>query len=142
MDPLSIIASVASILELGLKVSKGVDGIVRTWKTASPVIFAINNEVSDLNVVLDHMSHAWHGIQKNPGVNKYDAHFSEAFNAQLEQAEDILGQVDQLIRELRAMSSFKMKLKWLSRNSRVAEQKNKLKDVRLRLSELLLAYNV
>jgi len=142
MDPLSIIASAASILELGLKVNKGVHGIVKTWKSASPVLFAIHNEISDLNVVLDHMTNAWMNVHAKADDSKYDAHFLKALHSELDQAERLLGQIDQMVQELRAMSSLRMKFKWLSRNSRVTVTQGMLKDVRMRISELMLAYNV
>jgi len=142
MDPLSIVASAASILELGLKVSKGVNGVITTWRSAAPVIFALHNEVSDLNVVLDHMTHAWTSIHAKSRDNKQDRHFLKAFHLQLDQAEDVLHQINREVQALRAMNSFKMKFKWLSRNSRVAGMQSRLKDVRMRLSELMLAYNV
>jgi hypothetical protein len=142
MDPLTIIVSAASLLEVGMKISKEVDGIIKLWTTASPVIYALHNEISDLNVVLDYMSHAWNAVNIKANGAKFDNHFLKAFNAQLEQAEDLLGQLDRLVTELRAASSFKMKLKWMKKNSRAAELQGKLRDVRSRLSELLAAYNV
>lgn len=143
MDPISLIASVATLLEVGMRVSREMDGVIKTWSTATPVIFAIYNEVSDLNVVLDHMSHAWATVRDGPdGESKYQQQFLEAFNAGLEQAEALLEQLEKMVVELKGLGSLKRKYQWLKKNTVAAELQGRLRDVRMRLTELLITFNV
>jgi hypothetical protein len=142
MDPLSIIVSVATLLDVGMRVSREMNSVIKTWKTATPTIFALHNEISDLNVVLDHMSHTWQTIRANTSGTKYDRNFLAAFEDNLTQAEHLLQKTESFVLELKSLSSLKMKYKWLRKNSVAEELKDQLREVRVRLGELLAAYSV
>jgi hypothetical protein len=140
MDPLSVVASVASLLEIGMRVSKELNGVIHTWKTAAPSIIALYNEITDLNVVLDHTRSAQETVQAKGA--KYDAAFLEAMNDNLRQCEKVMVELDTLVVELRSMGNLKMKYKWLRKNSVASEMQTQLRDIRVRINELLVAYNV
>jgi hypothetical protein len=140
MDPLSITISILTVLEIGTKASKGLHAVISTWKGAPPAIYALYNEVSDLNLVLDHIDAAGHALAAKG--TKYDAHFADALDDHLRQARLVLSQLDELARELKELSSVKKKYKWLFRQSEVAHLQHQLRDIRSRMSDLLTAYNV
>jgi Fungal N-terminal domain of STAND proteins len=140
MDPLSIIASALTILEVGTKVSKGLSEIINTWNGAPPAILALYNEISDLNVVLDHVSDAQRTVKANGA--KFDTQFLEALDEHLYQARQLLSQLETLVRELKDLSSVKKKYKWLFKNSEATNLQHRIREVRSRINDLLVAYNV
>jgi len=142
MDPVSIVALAATVLEIGIRVSGHLGNVVATWKSADPVILALANEISDLTVVLDHMNCAWKRIRDISDPNDAsDVGFLGAFNGALLQAELHLQELERVIIETGSLGNLKRKYKWL-RNSAVAkDMQAKLRDVRLRLTELLITYN-
>lgn len=140
MDPLSIIISTLTVLEIGTKVSKGLGHVIHTWKGAPPAIFALYNELSDLNVVLDRTYEAQQSIDVK-GV-KYNASFVDALDDHLRQAHTILTQLGRLAHELKELNNLKKKYRWLFKNSEVAHLQRSMRDVRSRIGELLMAYNV
>jgi hypothetical protein len=147
MDPFSIVAFAATILELGLRVSGQMNGVISTWKTADPVILALANEISDLNLVLHHMSHTWHTVRNNAGGGakggtEYNESFLAALNDLLSHAERLLQQLEVVVLEVASLSKTRRKFVWLKRHGIAKDLQVRLRGVRTRATELLLAYNV
>jgi DUF971 family protein len=140
MDPFSIFASVTTLLEVGLRASKELNGVIRIWKTAIPVIIALHNEVSDLNIVLDQTRLA-EGFVRAKGA-KYDVGFLEALEHHIHQAQTVLGEINVLIREIKLQGKYKKKYTWLFKHTLARDLQQNLRDVRLRINELLVTYNV
>jgi len=140
MDPLSIVISTLTVLEIGTKVSKGLGQVIHTWKGAPPAIYALYNEISDLNVVLDHIDATQHALAARG--TKYDAHFVVALDDHLSQARLLLAELQKLVLELKDLSTVKKKYKWLFRHAEVAQLQHRLRETRGRMGDLLAAYNV
>jgi hypothetical protein len=140
MDPFSIFVSVATLLEVGMRVSIELGGVVRTWRNAPPAIFALYNEISDLNVVLDHTRSAGQVVDAKGA--KYDTHFLETLEGHLRQARKLLDDLETLVLELKDLSTVKKKYKWVFKNSEASSLQHRLREVRARINELLIAYNV
>jgi hypothetical protein len=140
MDPLSIVASIASVLQFGVSVSTGLGALISTWKNASPAIYALYNEVSDLNVVLDHA----HRCQETVALSAtpLNAKFLASLSDQLTQARQILGKMEELVNQLVQLGGWKKRWKWLAKTNKATELKYRLRSVRIRINELLVAYNV
>lgn len=140
MDPFSIFVSVATLLEVGMRASRELGGVIQTWKGAPPAILALYNEVSDLNIVLDHTRSVGETIDAKGA--KYDAKFLEALDDHLYQARKLLTELEILVLSLKDLSSVKKKYKWLFRNTDASGLQHRLREVRARVNELLIAYNV
>jgi len=138
MEPITIIATLGSLVKLSWELNRKLNKFTHTWKTTSGAILAINNEISDLTVVLDHARTAQLSVFRSDE----NSTFVPALQCQLEQAERLLLQLDDFIAKIEQEVGFKRKWKWLLKNPKVAEFQHGLRGVRERICELMTAYNV
>jgi hypothetical protein len=141
MDPLSVAAFAVTVLQVGISVSVQINGVITTWKTADAVLLALANEASDLNLVLDHTYRAWQGIaeceSQLPAAR--DETLSGTLASSLEQADTLLRRLQTLILDIGSRPRTRRRYAWLQRHSLTADLQGDLRNVRLRLTELLLA---
>ena len=141
MDPLSIAAFAATVLEVGIRVSGQVNGAITTWKTTDVVLLALSNETSNLNLVLDHMYRAWQEIaeceSQLPATR--DETLSSTLASLLEDADKLLRRLQTLILDIGSRPRTRRRFTWLQKQSLATDLQGDLRNVRLRLSELLLA---
>ena len=141
MDPLSIAAFAATVLEVGIRVSGQVNGAITTWKTTDVVLLALANETSNLNLVLDHMYRAWQEIaeceSQLPATR--DETLSSTLASLLEDADKLLRRLQTLILDIGSRPRTRRRFTWLQKQSLAIDLQGDLRNVRLRLSELLLA---
>jgi len=141
MDPLSIAAFAATVLEVGIRVSGQVNGAITTWKTTDVVLLALSNETSNLNLVLDHMYRAWQEIaeceSQLPATR--DETLSSTLASLLEDADKLLRRLQTLILDIGSRPRTRRRFTWLQKQSLAIDLQGDLRNVRLRLSELLLA---
>lgn len=139
-DPFSAFSAALSVLDVTGRTSAKLVDLVCNWKDAPALIVALSNETEDLKVVMDRIRDAGQTVQDRNMKN--DTDFTFALGAQLQKARDHLGELETLVDDLKRGNSIVERGKWLLKKSIAAEIQTQLRDVRLRINELLLAHNV
>jgi len=138
MDPISIAAFAAAIVEIGLRVSGHTNGLIRTWKTADPVILALANEISDLVIILNHVQQAAMAMESS---KRHDPALLLTLKGALHQADDFLTQLESVVEEVGSLSTTKRRFKWLKQSTVAARMQEQLISVRRRITEILLSHS-
>jgi hypothetical protein len=112
--------------------------ITHTWKTAPLEILALSNEVTDLNIVLHYTKYACESA-KTVCAN---ADLTEALEVHIQTARRFLTEVDNTLSQLAPMKELRKRTKWLQLSASLAVKKNELKNVRIRIRDLLQAYHM
>lgn len=140
-EPISLIASVAGLLDVSLRSSKALHSLQSQLKNAPNLIRALSNEVEDLKVVLarveDTAKASKAGGQHDPSI----AVTIIDIEAQLVKAKAILADLDTLTKKLAAEKPTLKRIKWCLKQSRASELQNALKEIRTKINELLVAHN-
>ena len=148
MEPITILATVGSVVKMSYELGRKTEHLIRVWKMASPALLAINNEIADLTVVLDHMRRAQAAVlsvadeddgSKAASLNR---DFVLALDTQLKDAWKSLEQFDNFIADVeKRQGQFKRKWRWVMKSPLVPEYQRKIRGARERISDLLAAYN-
>ena len=142
-DPLSIASACLSIVDASLRLSDRIRAVVHLWRHAPTEIIALHNEISDLTVVLDHCRMAVRNIQATDiqagrtGTPDVPADLGQ----QLRKVETILSQLEGFLDELMAIPGLRKRFQWVKRSSFASTKKDEIRDVRMRINDMLAAHN-
>ncbi|KAK1749751.1 hypothetical protein QBC47DRAFT_395262 [Echria macrotheca] len=133
---LGIIAAVAGLADVGVRLSFRLRNVVRTWVDAPDEILALNNEISDLATVLK--------FTEDTCQSTKSVYASEPFTRILEEyvntASQLLNEIDDIATSLSSADKRKQKRKWVRLKASTIDKKEKLKSVRLKIRDLLVVY--
>jgi hypothetical protein len=139
-DPISCTASAATIFAFALRTCADLRALLSDLKNAPKLIMALSNEVADISVVLDRTSDVSLSLQ---GLTpERNAAFTTSLSRHLDSAAAILGKLDALVKSLQKGGTSINRVKWLLKKSDAVEIKSQLREVRLSINDLLVAYNV
>jgi len=154
MEPITILATVGSCVKMGYELGRKTERLIRVWKTTSPALLAINNEIADLTVVLDHLARAQAAVlavhddgEKGGGGEKTKAaaqneDFVLALDTQLRDARKALELFDAFIADVEARpGGFQRKWRWVMKSPLVPEYQRRIRGSRERITDLLAAHN-
>lgn len=140
-EPISLVASVAGLLDVSLRSSKALHSLQSQLKNAPNLIRALSNEVEDLKAVLAR-------VEDTAKASKASAQHTPSITAtiidleaQLLKAKAILADLDTLTKKLAAEKPTLKRIKWCLKQSRASELQTDLKEVRTKINELLVAHN-
>ena len=135
-DPLSVFASVVTLLEAGTKCAKHLRRLVQDFRHADDELTALSNETNDLNVVLTEVEHAGQAI-KNAGTLP-QTQVIDALSTQLDRARRKLTELETLTKLLLPSGSIKAdKIAWMRKKATARRLQVDLRDVRQSLHALL-----
>ncbi|KAK3389818.1 ankyrin repeat-containing domain protein [Podospora didyma] len=138
-DPLSIITSVGGLLALTARTSRSLHTLFSELKNGPALIIGLSNEVADLSLVLDQVGNAKETFERlDPVVN---AAFVTSLGSQLEKAGDVLSKLDDLTTSLAKRKRSMQRLKWTLHEGKATELKDKMRDVRRRIHEMITAHS-
>ncbi|KAJ3559031.1 hypothetical protein NPX13_g9597 [Xylaria arbuscula] len=140
-DPFSTIAGVAGLTDVAVKTSLRLRSLICDFKNAPVLILALSNEITAISIVLERVKES-QKVVASLGDLQHDAAFLTDLDSQLKDAQTILTDLEALAAVLSAGNSTAGRFRWLRKKRDAANMKDKLKLVRERISELLVAHNL
>lgn len=141
MDPLSITASILTILGAGGQVAKGIAKI-RALKYAPDILLALNNEIADIQYLVQDVNHV---ARQHEEV--HETKFSASVCRALEKVRETLLATEQLIAyELTTIDSVNGLVKldwkrWLRLEDNIRQLQERMRNNKVDLSTALVAQN-
>lgn len=134
-DPLSVFASVITVLATGVACARSLLDIVHDIKDAPGELIALSNEVNDLTCVLDEGGK----VCKSLAMNKLaTAHFIETFQRLIKEAEAVLGELNSLVLRFKSQSrNIQQSVLWLRQKGRMKARLMRLQAIHTGVSVLL-----
>ncbi|CAM1507507.1 Fc.00g071480.m01.CDS01 [Cosmosporella sp. VM-42] len=140
-EAISLIASVAGLLDIALRSSKALHSLQSHLRNAPDLIRALSNEVADISVVLARVEDM-KNASKAAGLNvPNSAAILVDVEVQLRKAKTILIDLDALTKKLAAETPKLKRVKWCLKKSRASDLQSGLKEVRTKINELLVAHS-
>ncbi|KAM0425341.1 hypothetical protein ACHAPT_009397 [Fusarium lateritium] len=140
-EPISLIASVAGLLDVAFRSSKVLHGLQSQLKNAPNLIRALSNEVEDIRAVLARVE----DVTKASNASGHHSPTISAtmidLEAQLRKAKVTLSDLEILTNKLAAEKPTLKRIKWCLNQSRASELQSNLKEVRTKINDLLVAHN-
>ena len=135
-DPLSVIASVVTLLDTGAKSASHLRRLIHHFRHADDELIALSNEVNDLRVVLTEVEFASQDTTFLPRTQ-----LLAALSTQLSKAETKLVELEALVQSIsQPLLSGALeanKIAWLSKKTTAKRLQVDLRDVRLKIFTLL-----
>lgn len=133
---LGIVAGVAGIADVGVRVSRRLQTVAKGWKNAPDEIPALSREVSDLTAVMHSIEDACRSVQIAPSAS---SGLVTTLRSSIERAAGLLHDIDDAVQELASMSKLKQRSKWLAVRSSLEQKRKRLHDLRVNIGHLLRA---
>ncbi|RSL89936.1 hypothetical protein CEP51_000961 [Fusarium floridanum] len=140
-EPISLIASVAGLLDVSLRSSKALHSLQSQLRNAPNLIQALSNEVEDLKAVLARVEDTTNASKTSGQHVPVITATTADLEAQLQKAKAVLADLDILTNNLAAEKPTLKRIKWCLKQSRASELQSELKEVRTKINELLVAHN-
>ena len=135
-DPLSVVASVASLLDIGARTAKHLRRVIHSFRHADDELIALSNEVNDIRVVLTEVENTSQVTTILPRTQLIDA-----LETQLDRAKTKFTELEILIQSLSQLQPSGVietkKLAWLSKKTTAQRLQQDLKDIRQKIHGLL-----
>ncbi|KAK4176608.1 ankyrin repeat-containing domain protein [Triangularia setosa] len=138
-DPLSIASGVASLLNVAGRTATCLYEFHQDLKHGPDLILALSNEVSDLILVLDRINEARETLQTL--ARRESTPYVSVLGAQLDTAQEVLSKLESLSTALSGHKRSMQRIKWCLRQNKAAALKNEVREVRLRINEIMTAHN-
>ena len=119
MDPISILGTALTALEIGTRLTVALGKLIHSWKSAPLEILALHNDVSDLNVVLNQIRNALRTAEDNP---LHDEEFSAIVTGQLVLAKALMDELATEVGDLQLVRGPKRRLRWLRHGSAIEKK--------------------
>ena len=145
MDPLSLTASIISIVGIGGQAAKAVRKIA-SLKGAPDIVLSLNNEIADLHLVVLAIQDVFQKQQTSgkalPSHRQNEIHINASITSSLNEANETAVQLNTLYRRLStsaagSSSTTLNKVAWLREQKRVRQVQEDLRNVRLKLGAAL-----
>ncbi|RMJ18629.1 hypothetical protein CDV36_001718 [Fusarium kuroshium] len=140
-EPISLIASVAGLLDVSLRSSKALHSLQSQLRNAPNLIQALSNEVEDLKAVLARVEDTTKASKSSGQHVPAITATMVDLEAQLRKAKVTLSDLETLTKNLAAEKPTLKRVKWCLKQSRASELQSELKEVRTKINELLVAHN-
>ena len=133
MDPLSITASIITVLGAAATIAKQLDLLRKTIQTASTTLCALSNEISDLKVVLDACDSAIAEVHSNLALGRPRIPLADVAQV-IDRIKGSLSELEDIV--LSCLSSAKgngssrhlSKLKWTREKSKAQRLQSQIRE--------------
>ncbi|KAF5724586.1 hypothetical protein FMUND_629 [Fusarium mundagurra] len=136
-EAIGLVASVASLLDLALKLSNVLHTLQFQFRNAPYLIQALENETEATRTVLARVEDSIHSIETarlgSPGI-------LDDLTTEIGKGAAVLKDLGTFVDSLKNETSTSRRVKWVHKRDKAAELIKELKEVRCRISELQLAY--
>lgn len=140
-EAIGVVASVASLLDLALKLSNALHDLQFQIRKAPDLIQSLENETEAIRLVLTHVGSTFRTTVAAQLGNSDSAAIIIDLKVELGKSEAVLKQLDSFIDSLKNETPALQRFKWARDRAKGAELRNKLKELRIRIGELQLAYS-
>lgn len=139
-DPFSILAGAAGLADVSVTTSSKLHSLISEFKRAPDLILALSNETAEISVVLERVNES-RQVVESVGDAQHDAAFLAALDSQLNSARDILTELESLAVLLSPGKPANQGFRRLRQKKHATKLRSRLKEVRERINELLVAHN-
>jgi len=139
-DPLSLTATVITVLATGTACAKTLLSIIQDTRDAPVELMNLSNEVINLNAIIDEARKVCESLATDGSST---AHFIETLERQLKEAEDVLGALNGLVSKWKlSVGTLDQSVLWLCRKTRVKKCLVRLRDIRTNIAALFASQTV
>ncbi|KAM0554031.1 hypothetical protein ACHAPJ_007106 [Fusarium lateritium] len=139
-EAIGLVASIASLLDLALKLSNALHDLQFQVRNAPHLIQALENETEAIRLVLTHVENTMQSTAAAWMGNRGSVAILGDLAIELGKSEAVLKQLSSFINSLKNETSTLRRIKWAHKKEKATELMSKLKELRTRISELQLAY--
>ncbi|SCO25312.1 unnamed protein product [Fusarium fujikuroi] len=139
-EAIGLVASVASLLDLALKLSNALHNLQFQFRNAPYLIQALENETEAVRTVLASVESSIHSTATAGLGGAGSPRILGDLTAEIGKGAAVLKELGTFIDSLKNETSTLRRVKWIQKKEKAAELIKELKEVRYRISELQLAY--
>ncbi|KAG5661365.1 hypothetical protein KAF25_005487 [Fusarium avenaceum] len=140
-EAIGVVASVASLLDLALKLSNALHDLQFQIRKAPDLIQSLENETEAIRLVLTHVESTFRTAAAAQLGNSDSAAIIGDLEVELGKSEAVLKQLGSFIDSLRNETPALQRFKWARDRAKGVELRSKLKEIRIRIGELQVAYS-
>ncbi|RGP58391.1 ankyrin repeat domain-containing protein 44 [Fusarium sporotrichioides] len=140
-EAIGLVASVASLLDLALKLSNALHDLQFQIRKAPDLIQSLENETEAIRLVLTHVESTTRTTAAAQLGNSDSAAIISDLEVELGKSEAVLKQLGSFIDSLKNETPALQRFKWARDRAKGTELRSKLKESRIRIGELQLAYS-
>lgn len=133
-----IIAGVAGLADVGLRLTSRLREIRNNWKHAPVEIYALHNEVSELTAVLNFTRDACEHANTTNSIKGLGG----ALKRHIDSARLLLGYVETTMELIDSAKKGRKTMAWMKFRGEIMTKKEELKSIRLVIRDLLQAHQV
>ncbi|KAI0506307.1 hypothetical protein F5B22DRAFT_624390 [Xylaria bambusicola] len=138
-DPFSILAGAAGLADVSVRTSLKLRSLISEFKNAPELILALSNETTEISVVLERVNESRQAVERL-GDLQHDTGFLDCLGRELNDARTILTDLEALAAMLSPGKPANKRFRWLRQKKHAVKLKGRLKEVRERINELLVAH--
>lgn len=128
-----MVAGVAGVLDVGVRVSKKLSKVRQTWINADDELVTLQNDLSDLAVLLHRTQGVWEKTQQAIDTNDVASSLQQS----TKRANDILRILEEFVDAMSTKTQTQRKRAWVRRKSAVEAKRLELREVRSKIREVL-----
>jgi hypothetical protein len=132
-DPLSVTASAITVITTCSTCAKNLFDLIQCLRNAPDELQALSNDVNALKAVLHNIGDVC-GLVEEGSLSTIS--FLNTASKQLAEAREILGELDEMLKESLAWK-LSDRLKWILKKTRAKTLRGKVKDIKSNLADLL-----
>lgn len=140
-EVIGVVASVASLLDLALKLSNALHDLQFQIRKAPDLIQSLENETEAIRLVLTHVESTFRTATAAQLGNSDSAAIISDLEVELGKSEVVLKQLDSFIDSLKNETPALQRFKWARDRAKGVELRSNLKEIRTRIGELQQAYS-
>ncbi|KAI0403872.1 hypothetical protein F4802DRAFT_569705 [Xylaria palmicola] len=138
-EPFSILSAAAGLADVSVRTSLKLRSLISEFKNAPALILALSNETAEISVILERVNESRQAVERL-GDSQQDTGFLDCLRGQLNDARTILADLEALTALLSPGKPANKRFRWLRQKKHAANLKDRLKEVRERINELLIAH--
>ncbi|KAF4449470.1 hypothetical protein F53441_7264 [Fusarium austroafricanum] len=140
-EVIGLVASIVSLLDVALKSYNALHDLQFQVRNAPYLIQALENETEAIILVLTHVENTIRTTTAARLGSSCSAAILSDLEIELRKSEAVLQQLGSFINSLKNETTCLQRIKWARKKEKATELQKELKEVRIRISELQLAYS-
>lgn len=140
-EVIGLVASAASLLDLALKLSNALHDLQFQIRKAPNLIQSLENETEAIRLVLTHVESTFRTTAAAQLGNSDSTAIISDLEVELGKSEAVLKQLGSFIDTLKNETPALQRFKWARNRAKGVELRSELKELRIRIGELQLAYS-
>ncbi|KAI1423227.1 hypothetical protein F5Y12DRAFT_553733 [Xylaria sp. FL1777] len=139
-DPFSLLSAAAGLTDVSIRASLKLRTLISDFKNAPALILDLSNQITEISLVLERVKESRQAVE-TLGDAQHDAGFLACLGGELDKAGGILIELESLAARLSPGKPANQGFRWLRQKKHAVKLNNRLKEVRQRINDLLVAHN-